>query len=124
MSRPAAPSEATIRRLAALQESEDEGDDERDGTAKLDAKDTAKAVEQRGLVTQGRLSSVFESWLRPTSISSQIQPVSENRKSVSEPKLASESQVIRKKDVSDSTDEETDDSFEEMLVSRTSGSNY
>jgi len=126
VSRPAAPSEATIKRLAALQESEDEVDDEGDGTAKLDAKvtpslqDTATAVEQRGLVTQGRLSSVFESWLRPTSIASQSRPsASEYRKSVSEPKPASEPHVIKRKDVSDSTDDETDNSFEEMLVSRT-----
>lgn len=131
VSRPAAPSEATIRQLAALQESEGEIDSERDGTAKFDAKvvpslqDTAKAIEQRGLVTQGRLSSVFESWLRPTSIASQSRPsVSENRKSVSEPKPASESQVIHGKDVTDSSDNETDNSFEEMLVSCTPESHY
>lgn len=89
-------SEATLRRLAALQESDEEDEDE--GTTKLDGKaeshlrhpTATQTMEQRGLVTQGRLSSMFEGWLRPTSPTTARHStvfISDNKKSVSEPRL-------------------------------------
>jgi diaphanous 1 len=123
------PSESTLRRLAALQESESEEDVEDESTAKLRARnppadsDTAKAVEQRGLVTQVRLSNMFGDWLRPSSpTASRNSAVAthENRKSVSEPKLAPVSQIIEKPDSSDVSEDERDGdfdaAFEEMMV--------
>ncbi|KAJ3492688.1 hypothetical protein NLJ89_g11182 [Agrocybe chaxingu] len=122
------PSECTIRRLAALQESEDEDEDE--GTAKIGEKrpsqsDTDKTIEQRGLVTQGRLSTMFEGWLRstpPTSPNRNSAILSpENRKSVSEPKLVEKPSrnSFSKASASDSSEDENEDdftaSFEEMM---------
>ena len=113
-----------------LQESESEEEDAEDeSTAKLRAKnppagtDTAKTIEQRGLVTQVRLSNMFGDWLRPSSPTSSRNSVvatHENRKSVSEPKLASSSQIIEKVDSSDQSEDERDGdfdaAFEEMMV--------
>jgi len=135
--RAAGPSEYTIRRLAALHESQEEDDDEcdnceGDGTAKmgnLNTSSSAKTVEQRGLVTQGRLSGIFDGWLKPTSPTPSPRTsaviLSENRKSVSEPRLVN--QVITNNFVrnslsgSDTSDGENEDgfdnAFEEMLVS-------
>lgn len=83
---------------------------------------TAKAIEQRGLVTQARLSSIFGEWLRPTSPTinrhSDI-TIHENRMSVSEPKLAPASRIIERSDSSDPSEDDRDDfesAFEEMMV--------
>lgn len=124
------PSESTIKRLDALQESPDEEQDDEEGTAKLNkaaasvSEDTAKAVEQRGLVTQARLSNMFENWLWPISPTSSNRNsailVSGNRKSVSEPKLTAESRIFRSGSSSETSEEESDSefnaAFEEMLV--------
>jgi len=132
------PSESTIRRLAALQESEEddaeeEEEEEGEGTAKLGASnpsletDTKKTVEQRGLVTQARLSNMFENWLYPSSPNSSTRSSAvftpDNRKSVSEPRLmdAASPNIISKRNSSDASEDESEDdfdtSFEEMLVS-------
>ncbi len=127
------PSESTLKRLAALQESPDEEQDGDEGTATIGkatasvSGDTAKAVEQRGLVTQARLSNMFENWLWPTSPPSSnrnsVILVPGNRKSVSEPKLASASRIIKSRNSSETSEEESDgdfdSTFERMLVSRT-----
>ena len=118
-----------MRRLAALQESESEGDSEDESTARLRPRDlpigvdTPKAVEQRGLVTHVRLSNMFGDWLRPSSPTTNRNSVvatHENRKSVSEPKPASSSRIIEKTDSSDVSEDERDGdfdaAFEEMMV--------
>lgn len=123
------PSDSTLRRLTALQESESEEEEEEESTAKLRARnppasaDTAKAVEQRGLVTQARLSSMFSDWLRPSSPTTNgnsVVTTQENRKSVSEPKLAPMSRLIERGDSSDVSEDEgngdLDAAFEEMMV--------
>jgi hypothetical protein len=86
-------------------------------------------VEQRGFVTQGRLSGIFDGWLKPTSPTSSSRPSSvissENRKSVSEPTLVNHvitSNFVRSSlSGSDNSDGENEDgfdsAFEEMLVS-------
>lgn len=128
------PSELTIRRLAALQESDEE--EEEEGTAKVAERkfsptrqDSTKTVEQRGLVTQGRLSSLFEGWLHssppttPTRNSAIFSP--ENRKTVSEPKLVEKKDPTKhirsgsgSSDASDDEDEEMfKKAFEDMVVS-------
>ena len=136
---PAAPSESTIRRLAALQE-EDGDEDNDEGTAKignpnlsLSQQNVAKTMEQRGLVTQGRLSSIFDGWLKPTSptSSSRTSAVmsSQNRKSVSEPTLVNQTITFAGSSLSgsDANDGENEDefesAFEEMLVSSRSAKN-
>lgn len=130
----AGPSESTIRRLAALQEEEDGDEDNDEGTAKIgkpnvspSQQNVAKPMEQRGLVTQGRLSSIFDGWLKPTSptSSSRASAVisSQNRKSVSEPMLVNQTMNIARSSPSgaDANDGENEDgfesAFEEMLVS-------
>jgi len=130
---PAIPSESTIRRLAALQE-EDADEDNDEGTAKIGNPDLSpsqqnvtKTVEQRGLVTQGRLSSIFDGWLKPTSPSSSSRTSAvtspQNRKSVSEPTLVNQTIKFPRNRLSgsDANDGESEDgfesAFEEMLVS-------
>jgi hypothetical protein len=111
-----------LRRLAALQESDSEEDAEGESTAKLRVgADTAKAGEQRGLVTQVRLSNMFGDWLRPSSpTTSRNSATHENRKSVSEPKLVPVSRIVEKVDSSDLSEDERDGdfdaAFEEMMV--------
>ena len=127
------PSESTLKRLAALQESPDEEQDDDEGTVTISKAtasvpgDTAKAVEQRGLVTQARLSNMFENWLWPTSPPSSNRTsvilAPGNRKSVSEPKLAPASGIIKSRISSETSEEGSDGdfdaAFERMLVSRT-----
>lgn len=89
------PSESTIRRLAALQESDEEDEDE--GTAKVHDKPNSRGLpetsttEMRGSVSQNRLSSLFEGWMGTSSPASSNRSsaifIPENRKSVSEPRL-------------------------------------
>lgn len=90
------PSEDTVKRLASLQESEEEGEDEGadSGTAKLGQSSSAGASSSikpfippndwRSSLSQNRLSSMFESWIRPTSPVAGLS--SPERKTVSEPK--------------------------------------
>jgi len=130
----ARPSESTIRRLAALQEEQDDDEDNDEGTAKIGSpnvspsqQNSSKTMEQRGLVTQGRLSSIFDGWLKPTSptSSSRTSAVisSQNRKSVSEPMLVDQTITFARSSLpeSDGNDGENEDgfeiAFEEMLVS-------
>lgn len=125
------PSEATLRRLAALQESDEEDEDEE--TTKLAGKaeshlrhpTAAQTMEQRGLVTQGRLSSMFEGWLRPTSPTTARHStvfISENKKSVSEPRLVeflTENMQDGNQTTASADEENLDDfdtAFESMLV--------
>lgn len=125
-----APSDSTIKRLAALQESDEEGDEEGEGTAKMgeqkaqDRPNSAKTVEQRGIVTQSRLSNIFEGWLNsppssPNRNSAIFSP--ENRKSVSEPKLLDKGTNGMDGNSSESSDdgdeERFEKEFEDMLVS-------
>ncbi|KAG6910997.1 hypothetical protein DXG01_006051 [Tephrocybe rancida] len=87
------PSDSTIRRLAALQESEEEDEDE--GTAKMNAsQDSVTHIatpERKGSISQNRLSNLFDGWLRPASPTSPTRnstfSLADNRKSVSEPRL-------------------------------------
>lgn len=128
------PSESTIKRLAALQESDEESDED-EGTAKMraetgsPARPTPNTVTQdwRGSISQNRFSSMFEGWLRPTSPPSSPNRGSavflpDARKSVSEPILVEPTTEngLRKANVNDANDgglEEADEAdFEEMLV--------
>lgn len=131
------PSDATLRRLESLQETEEEdnGDEddeeEGEGTAKAISAGTqaaTKTVGQRGLVTQARLSSIFEGWLpsspSPTSRRSSAVIVSESRKSVSEPRLLEQRTgpgVLERKVTLETSDDDEevlqDAQFEDMLVS-------
>lgn len=133
-----APSDSTLRRLAEMESAEDE---EGEGTAKIGGKtilpvrqNSAKNVEQRGLVTQGRLglSSLFEEWKShsPTNFDgTSFTP--DNRKSVSEPRLVDRAifSHLGRNNMSetDTMDEESADfsetAFEEMLVSLTNSLN-
>ncbi|GLB34079.1 putative diaphanous FH3 domain contatinign protein [Lyophyllum shimeji] len=90
------PSESTIRRLAALQESDEEDGDE--GTAKLSGVPgspphpaATATADWKGSLSHNRLSNLFDGWLRPTSPSSPNRSstftAGDNRKSVSEPRL-------------------------------------
>jgi len=137
-----APSDSTIRRLAAMQEDEDSSDEEGEGTAKMGDQTTspgrpnsAKDLEQRGLVTQGRLSSLFEGWINnsPTSPNrNSASFIPDNRKSVSEPRLVDQAiySHLGRNSISDTNtkDEESPDfserAFEEMLVSLTNSPKY
>lgn len=129
----AGPSELTLKRLASLEESEEDEEEEGEGTAKAGDRinspprpNSAKTIEQRGLVTQGRLSSIFDGWLQssPTSSSRSSTAFStDSRKSVSEPKLverAAPTNLEGKSLLSISDDEGEEDfeaDFEDMLVS-------
>ena len=127
-----APSDSTLKRLAAMQSDGDSSDEEGEGTAKVGDRsvrpNSAKDAEQRGLVTQGRLSSLFEGWTNYSPTSSTRTSASftpDNRKSVSEPQLVDQaiySHLGRNgKFDTNLMDEESADfsekAFEEMLVS-------
>jgi diaphanous 1 len=134
-----APSDSTMRRLAAMQSDEESSDEEGEGTARMGDQtpgrpNSAKDLEQRGLVTQGRLSSLFEGWTNhsppsPDRNSASFTP--ENRKSVSEPRLVDQAiyNPLGRHSIADTNtkDEENADfsekSFEEMLVSLTNSPN-
>lgn len=122
-------SDSTLRRLAEMESDEEEGE----GTAKIGEKtvrqNSAKDAEQRGLVTQGRLSSLFEDWtshspISPTNFDS-TSYTPDKRKSVSEPRLVDRALFshLGRINISDTiaTDEKSADfsetAFEEMLVS-------
>lgn len=85
------PSEDTVRRLASLEESDEESE-EGDGTAKLKesspspSKSTFSAPNDwRGSLSQSRLSTMFDSWIHPTAVVDP--PSTPEKKVVSEPKL-------------------------------------
>ncbi|PPQ71093.1 hypothetical protein CVT24_009844, partial [Panaeolus cyanescens] len=132
VSSPIGPSQDTIRRLAALQESEDEDgedDEEEEGTAKMTKKQadapsstsTQKLDQQRGVVTQVRLSNMFEGWFGATSPSpsnrNSVAHTPEKRKSVSDPKLVEKSinDISDKSSGEESGDDEFDSAFDNML---------
>ena len=89
-------SQDTIRRLADLEESDEDEDTEGEGTAKqkgLDTSDAARGgfkapMDWRGSISQSRFSSYLESWMRPQSPTGEGKPPSSpEKKVVSEPKL-------------------------------------
>ncbi|KAJ8462763.1 hypothetical protein ONZ45_g17814 [Pleurotus djamor] len=119
------PSESTLRRLAALQESDEEDSEEGDGdgTAKAMANSgvtnsVPSTPDAQGTFSQNRLSHLFEGWLGPSSPTPSTPPPPERRRTiVSEPKLldkkAPRSQTS---DTSESEESEVDnDDFEKML---------
>ena len=114
------PSEATIRRLADLQESEEEDEEESaedEGTTKARPAATQspgsspeKSGDWRGTFSQTRLSSMFEGWLPsgPTPAAPVESSVRNRRTSVSEPiPVQAESAESDPDDLSE---------FEEMMV--------
>lgn len=131
------PSEGTLKALKEEREDEEEGEDgEDEGTAKIagqirptEPPSTPPAQtsgrERYGSVTQSRLSSMFEGWLRPSSPTpsspnrnSAIR-VTNNRMSISEPKLLEQrtgSSVFSSSTGEASDDEDFDSAFESMLV--------
>lgn len=127
------PSESTIKQLTSLQESDEDGEDD-EGTAKIGHTPSSPnplsepaSSDRRGSISQNRLSSIFEGWLRPTSPTSPTRNSSvvssDNRKTVSEPKLVEHhtGDTSTKRGILDSTDEEDSEDFdaaefEEMLV--------
>lgn len=128
------PSEDTVRRLADLQESEDE--EEGDGTAKQ--KNSANSSKTpvagpgspgftapsdwRNSIAQNRLSSLFESWMHSGSPATSTTELPPEKKTVSEPKLISHNtgEAIARPTAGETrvdNDEDVDaDEFEEMLV--------
>lgn len=122
------PSEDTFRRLEDLQESDDESE-EGDGTAKQKEPplQTAGAgtTDWRSSISQNRLSSMFDSWIHPsTSVGSVSIPREKKVVSVSEPKLVAQHTggSFTSEPVSDLSSIDSDASvdgteFEEMLVS-------
>ena len=126
------PSESTIK---AVQEMEAEEEEEESGTAKQiparpasivslssPAKTSSTSTEWRQSLSQARLSSVFDSWLRsPTSSSPpRVTKVSTpERMSVSEPKLMGRTNgdADSQTSLDDSEEESLDtDEFEQLLV--------
>ena len=124
------PSESTIRAVQDMEasEEEDEGGTAKQSTAQAasnvpsPAKPSSSSTEWRQSLSQARLSSVFDSWLRP-SISTSPPKVTKDstpkRMSVSEPKLVGRtngddhSQRIQ----DDSGDDGLDtNEFEQMMV--------
>lgn len=132
------PSDSTTKRLA----DEDSSDEEGEGTARVEDRtassgrpNSAKDVEQGGVVIQGRLSSLFEGWTSQSSTLSNRSSASftpDNRKSVSEPRPVD--QVIyshlgrNSMPDSNTMDDENMDfsekAFEEMLVSPMDSKKY
>lgn len=129
------PSEETLKKLASLQESdESEDSEEDDGTAKIanspkpqsvDTSSDVAKMEERGLVTSRRLSSMFDGWLyssptTPEKRGSGVSISTEKRKSVvSEPVLLEESLSSNKHEAGQSgasdVDKEFSAQFEAML---------
>lgn len=120
-------SEATLRRLGSLEESDESDEDE--GTAKGAGLTDAHATdmsERKGSFSQSRLSSLFDGWLRPTSSTSPDLPHresithrSDNRKSVSEPRLVEHhtgSNITSSNASDDATEDVSLSDFEDMLV--------
>lgn len=112
-------------------------EEEGEGTAKIGGKtarqNSAKDVEQRGLVTQGRLSSLFEDWTNHSPISpTNTSYTPSNRKSVSEPRVVDRALFshLGRNNITDTNtmDEKSADfsetAFEEMLVSHANSSKY
>lgn len=101
------PSQDTIRRLASLQESDEEDEGEGEGTAKISnntAKPTpaiAPSAEMRNSVSTNRLSSLFGGWLtqpttttEPSIATASASSDRDKRKSiVSEPKLVEQHHI-------------------------------
>lgn len=133
------PSEGTLKALKEEDEEKEDGEDgEDEGTAKIAGQvkpaeppspsTSANGPERFGSVSQSRLSSMFDGWLRSTSPSPSSPPnrnsairVTNSRMSVSEPKLVEQhtgSSIFSGASVEASDDEEDfDASFEKMLVS-------
>lgn len=123
-------SQDTIRRLADLEEAEDEEEDEGDGTAKVKSlegsmvSDTARGgftapMDWRSSISQNRFSSILDSWMRPQSptVESKSPPGTE-KKVVSEPKLVAQrtGDSISSTASSERSDGVNPAEFEQMLV--------
>jgi diaphanous 1 len=116
-------SESTLKRLVSLEESDDE--DEDDGTAKL-TEDRLNAhhtdiVDRKGSLSQNRLTSLFDGWLRPTSPTSpshhnSITHPSDNRISVSEPRLVEHHTGSGSASTNGETEDVSSTDFNDMLV--------
>jgi hypothetical protein len=125
-----APSEATIQRLADLEEEEDQDEFERDGTAKqknmvdspLAADSTSKpgSGDWKGTFSQNRLSTFFDGWLPSSNPPHPIDSPPRERMSVSEPKLLDQSFLGREMHThsEDTSDEDEIDpaDFTQLLV--------
>jgi diaphanous 1 len=122
----AEPSEATIRRLEALQESDEEEED--DGTAKRNEVPQSQVVRQnstsnwRNSISPNRLSHLFDGWNQPAAPETPTRSsvvILPDKKAVSEPKLVEHgtgmSMTAESTDNSDLGDLEFAD-FEQMVV--------
>lgn len=119
-------SESTLKRLGSLEESDEE--DEDDGTAKADRPNTPPAgtADWRGSLSQNRLTSLFDGWLRPASPTlpnklhhNAISLPPGKRKSVSEPKLVDQhtgSDVMSPDSINEIAEDLSLSDFDEMLV--------
>ena len=124
------PSESTIRACQDIEAEEEDGD----GTAKQASAravsdgsppppSKTKSTDWRQSLSQARLSSVFEGWLRPSTPTSPprvAKTSTSERMSVSEPKLLERTNEDVSSDTSsvDTVDVDLDtDGFEQMLVS-------
>jgi diaphanous 1 len=121
---PFEPSQATIRRLAALQESDEEGTDDEEGTAKFQTAAShltnhstvhQHSPSRRNSISQRRLSNLFDGWFRPTSPTRPHVSLPQDKKNVSEPQLVEHHGGYDSSDTSDSQDLDNGD-FERMLV--------
>jgi hypothetical protein len=114
------PSESTIRRLASLEESneEDEGTARVRETSNVENALATKPASPRS-VSQNRLSSIFDNWLRPAGNNSSA-IFTPDGKSVSEPKLVQDQIMIGVPNHNEQEQAETEafDSagFEQMVV--------
>ena len=121
-------SQDTIRRLADLEEYDEDDDVEGEGTAKqkdLEHSDVARSggfkapMDWRGSISQNRFSSILDNWMRPQSPTGEATSPPPEKKVVSEPKL-----VEHKTGDTVSSDASNEQSaavdmteFEQMLVS-------
>lgn len=115
-----APSEDTVRRLESLQESDEESEEE-GGTAKMKESSPSPSKSSfvapndwRSSISQSRLSSMFESWMHPTT--SADPPSTPEKKVVSEPKLVESRSGDQIDHSTPSNGNDADSEFEQMLV--------
>lgn len=115
-----APSEDTVRRLESLQESDEESEEE-GGTAKMKESSPSPSKSSfvapndwRSSISQSRLSSMFDSWMHPTT--SADPPSTPEKKVVSEPKLLESRSSDQVDHSTPSHGNDADSEFEQMLV--------
>jgi diaphanous 1 len=119
-------SQSTAGRLTVLQESDAEGTDDEDGTARFQTAashmtNTATTLQhpsdRRGSISQNRLSSLFDGWLTtsPTSPTRTNASLWHEKKNVSEPKLVQDRAGYHNFDNGNDQELNVVD-FEQMLV--------